>query len=637
MSLLKQLNDAGIMCWFESKKNSNCFATATRPSFNITEQTSQNPTPKLQIFTFDVADKNLEPTLLGKTYIQQNATSITWTTFGEDSSQHPFGLIIIGTEDGSVIIYDAHQIIQSYKRGEHEKQVEIGKLAHIKEYNTPVNTIEYNSLKPNLIAMGAEDVLVVDISKDVTNPDIISPGEPNYHEGSIITSISWNKKVPHILASASNNGVAVVWNLKTSQVSFQINDNSNFQLQSQSQKRHLSLAWNPEIPLQFAITYDDEKKPELQIWDLRHPQGPVILLEEGHTKGIQTLTWCTSDPSLIITAGLDNKVVCWNVKNKQIVSQNLLDYEIINAQWSKIPSVYSIVSSSGQIQVLTLNSDSITAYPPKWYQPPVGATFAPNGNILYFSENTQQEIKQKILQKAQISQELQAALQELEIVIDDTNPSYLCEWKFQRIPTEDTFEQDQWQEEVFQTELVSKNINWDSGIERIIKENMIIGNYEGTIDCALKCGRVAEGLLIAYSKGEQAFKATMDEYFTFQTDSFIKQVFRNLIKDDINGLSEHYDLKSWRECAGLAITSAKNNQEFQEIMNKLGERFIDEKKDFQSAVCCFILAQNFPKLTQMQAQLPQMQPMKFKQQEYYYWTSPTSRQQLIKNIQYKQC
>lgn len=76
--------------------------------------------------------------------------------------------------------------------------------------------------------MGAEDVLVVDISKDVTNPDIISPGEPNYHEGSIITSISWNKKVPHILASASNNGVAVVWNLKTSQVSFQINDNSNF-------------------------------------------------------------------------------------------------------------------------------------------------------------------------------------------------------------------------------------------------------------------------------------------------------------------------------------------------------------------------------------------------------------------------
>ncbi len=91
---------------------------------------------------------------------------------------------------------------------------------------------------------------------------------------------------------------------------------------------------------------------------------------------------------------------------------------------------------------------------------------------------------------------------------------------------------------------------------------MIVGNYEGAIDCALKCGRVAEGLLIAFSKGEQAFKATMDEYFTSQTDPFIKQVFRNLIKDDINGLSEHYDLKSWRECAGLAITSAKNTLEF---------------------------------------------------------------------------
>lgn len=51
---------------------------------------------------------------------------------------------------------------------------------------------------------------------------------------------------------------------------------------------------------------------------------------------------------------------------------------------------------------------------------------------------------------------------------------------------------------------------------------MIVGNYEGAIDCAMKCGRVAEGLLIAYSKGEQAFKTTMDEYFTSQTDTFIK-------------------------------------------------------------------------------------------------------------------
>lgn len=34
----------------------------------------------------------------------------------------------------------------------------------------------------------------------------------------------------------------------------------------------------------------------------------------------------------------------------------------------------------------------------------------------------------------------------------------------------------------------------------MIKENMIIGNYEGAIDCAMKSGRVAEALLIAHSQ-----------------------------------------------------------------------------------------------------------------------------------------
>lgn len=55
-------------------------------------------------------------------------------------------------------------------------------------------------------------------------------------------------------------------------------------------------------------------------------------------------------------------------------------------------------------------------------------------------------------------------------------------------------------EEQYAFETVSKNINWDTGIEKIIKENLIIGNYEGAIDCAMKCGRTAEALLIAHSR-----------------------------------------------------------------------------------------------------------------------------------------
>lgn len=50
--------------------------------------------------------------------------------------------------------------------------------------------------------------------------------------------------------------------------------------------------------------------------------------------------------------------------------------------------------------------------------------------------------------------------------------------------------------------MVSKNFNWDAGIEKIIKENLLIGNFEGAIDCSLKCGRNAEALILAYASGK---------------------------------------------------------------------------------------------------------------------------------------
>ncbi len=49
-------------------------------------------------------------------------------------------------------------------------------------------------------------------------------------------------------------------------------------------------------------------------------------------------------------------------------------------------------------------------------------------------------------------------------------------------------------------ESVSKNINWNAGVERIIKRNIFIGNYEGAIDCALKSGRIGEALLLVILK-----------------------------------------------------------------------------------------------------------------------------------------
>ena len=88
---------------------------------------------------------------------------------------------------------------------------------------------------------------------------MFKPGVPNYHEGSRITSISWNRQVPHILASASENGKIVVWDLKVNKSIFNFTEpsssvnvddyfGSHIQNQTTQQAKEMQMMWNPEIP-----------------------------------------------------------------------------------------------------------------------------------------------------------------------------------------------------------------------------------------------------------------------------------------------------------------------------------------------------------------------------------------------------
>jgi hypothetical protein len=54
----------------------------------------------------------------------------------------------------------------------------------------------------------------------------------------------------------------------------------------------------------------------------------------------------------------------------------------------------------------------------------------------------------------------------------------------------------------YMTETISRNTNWDEGIEGVIKRNLLVGNLEYAAEIALKAGRTAEALLIADAGGE---------------------------------------------------------------------------------------------------------------------------------------
>ena len=130
------------------------------------------------------------------------------------------GIIAGGMEDGAITLWDPTKILEGSSTMDNLKMGKGCVSATQIHSGVSVGSIEFNPHKKNLLASGGAEVLIQDISANMKAPSVFKPGVPNYHEGSKITSISWNRIVPHILASASENGKIVVWDLKVNKSIF---------------------------------------------------------------------------------------------------------------------------------------------------------------------------------------------------------------------------------------------------------------------------------------------------------------------------------------------------------------------------------------------------------------------------------
>lgn len=147
--------------------------------------------------------------------------SLDWIDFND-----PYGIIAGGMEDGAITLWDPKKIMEGGPLA--DPKLGKGCVSATKIHNgVPVGSIEFNPHKKNLLASGGSEVLIQDISANLKAPNVFKPGVPNYHEGSRITSISWNRIVQHILASASEDGKIVVWDLKVNKSIFNFTEPSS--------------------------------------------------------------------------------------------------------------------------------------------------------------------------------------------------------------------------------------------------------------------------------------------------------------------------------------------------------------------------------------------------------------------------
>ncbi|KAG4093393.1 WD40 repeat-like protein [Neocallimastix lanati (nom. inval.)] len=401
---IRQVNRTATMAW-SSGQHSPLVALGTASG---ALDASFSTKSELEIFDLDL-DKGRTPDVEMKRIGIANTNSrfnrLAWGTSSDRSK--PYGILASGMENGDLEFWNPQGIINGDANA---------LLMRHSMHSGPVRGLDFNPFQGNLLASSSSDgeLFIWDLNNP-TKP--YSPGSKS-QKLEDVTSVSWNRKFSYILASTSNNGNTVVWDLR--------NRKEIICLQHPLGRRPItSVTWNPDESTQFIVSSDDDSSPIIHLWDLRNARAPKMGLQ-GHTKGVLSVSWCPKDSELLLSAGKDNRTICWNPLTGEMIGEfERCDNWTFDAQWNyRNPDYVSVCSYDGSVKLFSLQSnstedtnpqnsntqqinndpfnidnkmDSQTSFslkqPPKWYKRPVGAVWTFGGKLVMFNEKQTHSIQ----------------------------------------------------------------------------------------------------------------------------------------------------------------------------------------------------------------------------------------------------
>lgn len=317
---------------------------------------------------------------MNQTIITEKFSCLAWgKTYGSNPGA---GIIAGGMQDGSLMLWDAAILLE---QSEDTVDGLVGNVGLYEE--NQFSCLEWNLQKREWLATGGSNVYIADIEKSLEDPQIFCPS--NKKETDLITSVSWNKSrgISHILASASASGVVNVWDLKVKR------STSSFRDKSSESNRDVKVSWNPSIPTQLAVVFDDPREPGIQIWDLRNAKAPVTTFKDVHKNSrVSSLSWSTKDPSLILAADRNNLVSCIDYRTSEVLVQQEVARDVMSVQWTNaISSVFIVNDIEGNLSFETTDHSILkkisTTQAPKWMKTQ-GGVAATLSTGLSFREST---------------------------------------------------------------------------------------------------------------------------------------------------------------------------------------------------------------------------------------------------------
>eukprot|EP00971_Amphidinium_carterae_P066757 1321947-Amphidinium_carterae.1 len=375
---LKQITRTSTVAWSASPAAPTLMALGASAS-SAGHIMGGADTGGLDFVNFDLSKPGHEMDVLAS--VQPDAgrrfSSISWGSLGVDTGACPYGVLAGGMQDGVISLWNPHAIVSS--KGQNPGVIHTSQV-----HKSAVNCIEFNPMKSSILATcGADGEVNILSLANPAQPEVFKPSSTNKHAGTEVQCLAWNRKLQHILCSCSNTGTTVVWDLKLKKEVISFHDPAN-------RLRCSAVAWNPEVPTQLLVAYDDDRNPSMQMWDLRNCQYP-FKETAGHTKGILGVSWNPMDPNLLMSCGKDNKLLCWCLSSgsPEIFCEIPSQQGNMEVKWSPYkPSIVAAPSFNGVVSVYSMQQQQSTGvkFCPKWYSKPSGVSFGFGGKMLAFGK-----------------------------------------------------------------------------------------------------------------------------------------------------------------------------------------------------------------------------------------------------------
>lgn len=330
-------------------------------------------------------------------------------------------------------------------------------IAQIDKHTGPIQAIQFNPYRPHVLASaGAKGELFIHDLDDESKSFRLGKAGANPDE---YTTLDWNKRVGHILATGSSGGFVTVWDVKGKK--------ENLTLNHYGRKTVSAVSWDPDVPTRLVTAIPTDQNPLVLVWDLRNTNAPEKTLQ-GHDQGVLSLSWCAQDSDILLSCGKDNRTIAWNPHS----GEQLGEFPVVT-NWTfqtrfnpSNPNLLATASFDGKIAIQKLQNTGAAAdqnksatqapegedffsqthaepqgasftlkTPPKWLKRRAGVAFGFGGKLVRFG---MVDSKSKVtISTFAVDEQIGQASEEFEQALQKGDIAAFCGSKIEKSTTEE--------------------------------------------------------------------------------------------------------------------------------------------------------------------------------------------------------